>query len=382
LARRQKAPAPVHAALPFAIKLKTKTGYIMTSIVKLLGDKAEFLLNFKNPKIAKERLHVPGPDVVDRLYAVSDRNNRVLGNLQRIVTHGRLGGTGYLSILPVDQGIEHSGGASFAKNPDCFDPENIVRLAIEGGCNAVASTYGVLGAVSRKYAHKIPFIVKINHNELMTYPNKFDQIMFGTVKQASDMGAAAVGATIYFGSDQSARQIVEVAQAFAQAHEMGLATVLWCYLRNSAFKKDKDYHTSADLTGQANHLGVTIQADIIKQKLPENNGGFKALNVPGSSYGKFDERIYTELTSDHPIDLCRYQVANCYMGRAGLINSGGESKGAGDLASAVTTAVINKRAGGMGLISGRKAFQRPMKEGVGLLNAIQDVYLSKEVTVA
>jgi class I fructose-bisphosphate aldolase len=354
----------------------------MTSIVKLLGDKAEFLLNFKNPKIAKERLHVPGPDVVDRLYAVSDRNNRVLGNLQRIVTHGRLGGTGYLSILPVDQGIEHSGGASFAKNPDCFDPENIVRLAIEGGCNAVASTYGVLGAVSRKYAHKIPFIVKINHNELMTYPNKFDQIMFGTVKQASDMGAAAVGATIYFGSDQSARQIVEVAQAFAQAHEMGLATVLWCYLRNSAFKKDKDYHTSADLTGQANHLGVTIQADIIKQKLPENNGGFKALNVPGSSYGKFDERIYTELTSDHPIDLCRYQVANCYMGRAGLINSGGESKGAGDLASAVTTAVINKRAGGMGLISGRKAFQRPMKEGVGLLNAIQDVYLSKEVTVA
>ena len=354
----------------------------MTSIVKLLGDKAEFLLNFKNPKIAKERLHVPGPDVVDRLYAVSDRNNRVLGNLQRIVTHGRLGGTGYLSILPVDQGIEHSGGASFAKNPDYFDPENIVRLAIEGGCNAVASTYGVLGAVSRKYAHKIPFIVKINHNELMTYPNKFDQIMFGTVKQASDMGAAAVGATIYFGSDQSARQIVEVAQAFAQAHEMGLATVLWCYLRNSAFKKDKDYHTSADLTGQANHLGVTIQADIIKQKLPENNGGFKALNVPGSSYGKFDERIYTELTSDHPIDLCRYQVANCYMGRAGLINSGGESKGAGDLASAVTTAVINKRAGGMGLISGRKAFQRPMKEGVGLLNAIQDVYLSKEVTVA
>ena len=354
----------------------------MTSIARLLGDKAEFLLNFKNPKISKDRLHVPGPDVVDRLYAVSDRNNRVLGNLQRIVAHGRLGGTGYLSILPVDQGIEHSGGASFAKNPDYFDAENIVRLAIEGGCNAVASTYGVLGAVSRKYAHKIPFIVKINHNELMTYPNKFDQIMFGTVKQASDMGAAAVGATIYFGSDQSARQIVEVAQAFAQAHEMGLATVLWCYLRNSAFKKDKDYHTSADLTGQANHLGVTIQADIIKQKLPENNGGFKAMNVPGSSYGKFDERIYTELTSDHPIDLCRYQVANCYMGRAGLINSGGASKGAGDLASAVTTAVINKRAGGMGLISGRKAFQRPLKEGVGLLNAIQDVYLSKEITVA
>ena len=354
----------------------------MTSIAQLLGDKADFLLNFKNPKISKERLHLPGPDVVDRLYAVSDRNNRVLCNLARIVNHGRLGGTGYLSILPVDQGIEHSGGASFAKNPDYFDGENIIRLAIEGGCNAVASTYGVLGSVARKYAHKIPFLVKINHNELMTYPNKFDQIMFGTVKQASDMGAAAVGATIYFGSDQSARQIVEVAQAFARAHEMGMATVLWCYLRNSAFKKDKDYHTAADLTGQANHLGVTIQADIIKQKLPENNGGFKALNTGGVSYGKSDERMYTELCSDHPIDLCRYQVANCYMGRAGLINSGGESKGAGDLASAVTTAVINKRAGGMGLISGRKAFQRPMREGIALLNAIQDVYLSKEVTVA
>ena len=354
----------------------------MISIAPLLGDKAESLLGFKNPRIPKERLHLPGPDVVDRLYAVSDRNNRVLGNLQRIVNHGRLAGTGYLSILPVDQGIEHSGGASFAKNPDYFDPENIVKLAIEGGCNAVASTYGVLGAVARKYAHKIPFLVKINHNELLTYPNKFDQIMFGTVKQAADMGAAAVGATIYFGSDQSTRQIVEVAQAFAHAHEMGLATVLWCYLRNNAFKKDKDYHVSADLTGQANHLGVTIQADIIKQKLPENNGGFKALNTGGSSYGKLDERIYTELTSDHPIDLCRYQVANCYMGRAGLINSGGESKGAGDLANAVVTAVINKRAGGMGLISGRKAFQRPLKEGVALLNAIQDVYLSEEVTVA
>ena len=354
----------------------------MKSIQELLGDKADYLMGFKTPKIDKRRLHLPGPDVVDRLYAVSDRNNRVLGNLQRIVNHGRLGGTGYLSILPVDQGIEHSGGASFAKNPDYFDAENIVKLAIEGGCNAVASTYGVLGAVARKYAHRIPFLVKINHNELMTYPNKFDQIMFGTVKQAVDMGAAAVGATIYFGSDQSARQIVEVAQAFAHAHEMGLATVLWCYLRNSAFKKDKDYHVSADLTGQANHLGVTIQADIIKQKLPENNGGFKALNPAGSSYGKYDERIYTELASDHPIDLCRYQVANCYMGRAGLINSGGESKGAGDLANAVTTAVINKRAGGMGLISGRKAFQRPMKEGVELLNAIQDVYLSKDVTVA
>ena len=354
----------------------------MTSIATLLGDKAESLLNFKNPKISKERLHLPGPDFVDRMFAVSDRNNRVLGNLQRMFGHGRLGGTGYLSILPVDQGIEHSGGASFAKNPDYFDAENIVKLAIEGGCNAVASTYGVLGSVARKYAHKIPFMVKINHNELMTYPNKFDQIMFGTVKQAADMGAAAVGATIYFGSEQSARQIVEVAQAFAHAHELGMATVLWCYLRNNAFKKDKDFHVAADLTGQANHLGVTIQADIIKQKLPENNGGFKALNAPGSSYGKYDERIYTELCSDHPIDLCRYQVANCYMGRAGLINSGGESKGAGDLANAVLTAVINKRAGGMGLISGRKAFQRPLKEGVELLKAVQDVYLSKEVTVA
>ena len=352
------------------------------TIAQQLGDKAEFLLNFANPKISKERLHLPGPDSVDRLFSVSNRSNRVLGNLQRILGHGRLGGTGYVSILPVDQGIEHSGGASFAKNPDCFDPENIVKLAVEGGCNAVASTYGVLGAVARKYAYKIPFLVKINHNELMTYPNKFDQIMFGTVKEAADMGAAAVGATIYFGSDQSGRQIVEVAEAFARAHELGLATVLWCYLRNNAFKKDKDYHVATDLTGQANHLGVTIQADIIKQKLPENNGGFKALNAPGSSYGKFDERIYTELTSDHPIDLCRYQVANCYMGRIGLINSGGESKGAGDLASAVITAVVNKRAGGMGLISGRKAFQRPLKEGVALLNAIQDVYLSPEVTIA
>src|SRR2546421_3559611 len=354
----------------------------MTSIAQLLGDQADSLLNFKNPKISKDRLHLPGGDVVDRLYAVSDRNTRVLGNLQRIIGHGRLGGTGYLSILPVDQGIEHSAGASFAKNPDYFDAENIGKLPIEGGCNAVASTYGVLGAVARKYAHKIPFLVKINHNELLTYPNKFDQIMFGTVKQAFDMGAAAVGATIYFGSDQSGRQLVEVAQAFAHAHELGMATVLWCYLRNNAFKKDKDYHVAADLTGQANHLGVTIQADIIKQKLPENNGGFKALNTGGSSYGKMDESIYTELTSDHPIDLCPYQVANCYMGRAGLINSGGESKGAGDLENAVLTAVINKRAGGMGLISGRKAFQRPMKEGITLLNAIQDVYLSKDVTVA
>jgi class I fructose-bisphosphate aldolase len=354
----------------------------MTSIPQLLGDKAESLLNFANAKISKQRLHLPGPDIVDRIFAISDRNNRVLNNLQRMINHGRLGGTGYLSILPVDQGIEHSAGASFAKNPDYFDAENIVRLAMEGGCNAVASTFGVLGAVARKYAHRIPFLVKVNHNELLTYPNKFDQIMFGTVRQAAEMGAAAIGATIYFGSDQSARQIVEVAQVFAHAHELGLATVLWCYLRNNSFKTDKDYHLSADLTGQANHLGVTIQADIIKQKLPENNGGFKALNTGGSSYGKLDERIYTELTSDHPIDLCRYQVANCYMGRAGLINSGGESKGAADLQNAVLTAVINKRAGGMGLISGRKAFQRPMKEGIALLNAIQDVYLSKEVTVA
>jgi class I fructose-bisphosphate aldolase len=360
----------------------------MTNIAQLLGDKADYLLNFKSPKISKDRLHIPGPDFVDRVFSVSDRNNRVLGNLHRLFGHGRLGGTGYVSILPVDQGIEHSGGASFAKNPDYFDPENIVKLAVEGGCNAVASTFGVLGAVSRQYAHKIPFLVKINHNELLTYPNKADQIMFGTVKQASDMGAAAVGATIYFGSDQSGRQIVEVAQAFAHAHELGMATVLWCYLRNDVFKvkgadgKVTDYHVSADLTGQANHLGVTIQADIIKQKLPENNGGFKALNTGSSSYGKFDERIYTELTSDHPVDLCRYQVANCYLGRAGLINSGGASKGKGDLEQAVATAVINKRAGGMGLISGRKAFQRPMKEGIGLLNAIQDVYLSQEVTVA
>ena len=355
---------------------------MMTQIAKLLGDKAEHLLNFNNPKISRERLHLPGPDFVDRIFSVSDRNNRVLANLQRLFNYGRLAGTGYLSILPVDQGIEHSAGASFAKNPDYFDAENIVKLAIEGGCNAVASTYGVLGAVARKYAHKIPFLVKINHNELLTYPNKSDQILFGTVKQAADMGAAAVGATIYFGSEQSGRQIVEVAHAFAQAHETGLATVLWCYLRNSAFKKDKDYHVAADLTGQANHLGVTIQADVIKQKLPENNGGFKALNTGGSSYGKLDERIYTELTSDHPIDLCRYQVANCYMGRAGLINSGGESKGKGDLEQAVMTAVVNKRAGGTGLISGRKAFQRPMNEGIALLNAIQDVYLSNEITVA
>ncbi len=350
-------------------------------LLQLLGDKADSLLQHKCQTVPRDMLQLPGPDFVDRVWSLSDRNNRVLTNLERLFRHGRLGGTGYVSILPVDQGIEHSGGASFAKNPAYFDAENIVKLAIEGGCNAVASTYGVLGAIARKYAHKIPFLVKINHNELLTYPNKADQIMFGTVKQAVDMGAAAVGATIYFGSDNSGRQIVEVAQAFAAAHEQGLATVLWCYLRNNAFKKEKDYHVSADLTGQANHLGVTIQADIIKQKLPENNGGFKALNTGGSSYGKLDERIYTELTSDHPIDLCRYQVANCYMGRAGLINSGGAS-GKNDFAEAVMTAVINKRAGGMGLISGRKAFQRPMKDGAKLLNLIQDVYLDKDITVA
>jgi fructose-bisphosphate aldolase, class I len=355
----------------------TSTGKIET----YLGAKAESLLGFHSPKISKDRLHLPGPDFIDRIWAISDRNIRVLTNLQRMFGRGRLANTGYLSILPVDQGIEHSAGASFAKNPDYFDAENIVKLAMEGDCNAVASTFGVLGAVARKYAHKIPFIVKMNHNELLTYPNKADQIFFGTVKEAQDMGAAAVGATIYFGSEQSGRQIVEVSQAFAAAHELGMATVLWCYLRNNAFKKDKDYHLSADLTGQANHLGVTIQADIIKQKLPENNGGYAALNMGDSSYGKFDKRIYTDLSSDHPIDLCRYQVANCFMGRSGLINSGGAS-GANDFEEAVTTAVINKRAGGTGLISGRKAFQRPMKEGVQLLNAIQDVYLSSEVTVA
>jgi class I fructose-bisphosphate aldolase len=354
---------------------------VPTSIADLLGDKADYYLGFKNPKISKERLHLPGADFVDRIFCATDRNNRVLANLQRLFNHGRLGGTGYVSILPVDQGIEHSAGASFAKNPDYFDPENIVKLAVEGGCNAVASTFGVLGMTARKYAHKIPFVVKINHNELLTYPNKFDQILFGTVKEAADMGAAAVGATVYFGSEESGRQIVEVAQAFALAHELGMATILWCYLRNNEFKKDKDYHLSADLTGQANHLGSTIAADIIKQKLPEVNGGFKALNTGGSSYGKLDERIYSELTSDHPIDLTRYQVANCYMGRAGLINSGGAS-GKNDFSEAVTTAVINKRAGGTGLISGRKAFQRPLAEGVKLLNAIQDVYLAPEVTVA
>jgi class I fructose-bisphosphate aldolase len=351
------------------------------NIQELLGDRAEMLLGFNSPKIAKDRLHLPGPDWVDRIFSITDRNNRVLVNLQRLFGNGRLAGTGYLSILPVDQGIEHSAGASFAKSPEYFDPENIVTLAIDGGCNAVASTFGVLGAVARKYAHKIPFLVKINHNELLTYPNKFDQILFGTVRQCADMGAAAVGATIYFGSAESGRQIVEISQAFALAHELGLATVLWCYLRNSEFKKDKDYHLASDLTGQANHLGATIQADILKQKLPEVTGGFKALNTGSSSYGKLDERMYTELSSEHPIDLTRYQVANGYMGRIGLINSGGAS-GKNDFGDAALTAVINKRAGGMGLISGRKAFQRPRADGIKILNTIQDVYLSPEVTVA
>lgn len=352
------------------------------SIEELLGDEAENLLTHECETIAKENLHLPGPQYVDNVWVHSDRNPRVLRNLQALFDNGRLSGTGYLSILPVDQGIEHSGGASFAPNPEYFDPEKIVQLAIEGGCNAVASTFGVLGSVARKYAHKIPFVVKINHNELMTYPNNYDQIMFGSVDQAFDMGAAAVGATIYYGSQESNRQIQEVAEAFERAHELGMATILWCYTRNSAFKVDgTDYHASADLTGQANHLGVTIEADIIKQKQATNNGGYKALNMGDSSYGKLDERIYTELASDHPIDLTRYQVANCYMGRAGLINSGGGS-GDNDFAQAVRTAVINKRAGGMGLISGRKAFQRPMKEGVKLLNFIQDVYLDEKINVA
>jgi class I fructose-bisphosphate aldolase len=353
-----------------------------TDIAALLGADADKLLSHVCKGIPKESLHLPGPDFVDRVVAQTDRPGPVLRSLQQMFGHGRLAGTGYLSILPVDQGIEHSAGASFAKNPAYFDPENIVKLAIEGGCNAVASTLGVLGSCSRKYAHKIPFLLKFNHNEFLTYPNKYDQIFFASVKQARDMGAVAVGATVYFGSAESARQIVEVGKAFEIAHEMGMATVLWCYLRNPAFKSDKDYHVSADLSGQANHLGVTIQADIIKQKLPENNGGYNALNTKENPYGKIDKRVYTDLTSDHPIDLTRYQVANCYMGRAGLINSGGASSGESDLAEAVRTAVINKRAGGTGLISGRKAFQRPMKEGIGILNAIQEVYLSKQVTVA
>src|SRR6184192_1868661 len=361
--------------------MATATATSLSKLESILGNDARDLLAHECKTIPKSQLHLPGPDFITRIFATSDRPTRVLRSLESLFDHGRLARTGYLSILPVDQGIEHSAGASFSTNPAYFDGEKIVELAIEGGCNAVASTFGVLGSVARKYAHKIAFIVKINHNELLTFPNRFDQVLFGTVQQAYDMGAAAVGATIYFGSDQSTRQIVEISQAFAHAHELGMATVLWCYLRNSAFKKDKDYHLSADLTGQANHLGVTIEADIIKQKLPENNGGYLALNSNGASYGKFDKRIYSDLTSDHPIDLCRYQVANCYMGRAGLINSGGAS-GANDFEEAVATAVINKRAGGTGLISGRKAFQRPMKEGVQLLNVIQDVYLSPEVTVA
>jgi class I fructose-bisphosphate aldolase len=351
-------------------------------IQELLGAEAENLLTHTCKGIPVARLAVPGPDFVDRIWSQSDRNVQVLRSLQALYDYGRLKGTGYLSILPVDQGIEHSAGASFAKNPDYFDPENIVRLAIEGGCNAVATTFGGLGLVARKYAHKIPFILKINHNELLTYPNKSDQVMFAQVRDAWNQGCVAIGATIYFGSPDSTRQIVEVSKAFSEAHSLGMATILWCYIRNSAFKVNGVNHeVSADLTGQGNHLGVTIEADIIKQKLPECNGGFKALNTGSSSYGKLDERMYTSLTSDHPIDLARYQVANCYMGRIGLINSGGGS-GSNDLQDAVKTAVVNKRAGGMGLISGRKAFQKSMKEGVEILNAIQDVYLCKEVTVA
>ena len=353
-----------------------------SKIQELLGNEAETLLTHRCKTITKDNIHLPGPDFVDRICSASDRNPRVLRSMQTLFGGGRLAGTGYVSILPVDQGIEHSGGASFAPNPAYFDPENIVKLAIEGGCNAVASTFGVLGSIARKYAHKIPFIVKINHNELLTLPNKFDQVMFGTIEQAHNLGAVAVGATIYFGSEESTRQITEVSEAFAYAHELGMATILWCYLRNPKFKTESgDMHSAADLTGQANHLGVTIQADIIKQKLPERNGGYTAMNVSGS-YGKTHKKVYEELTTDSPIDLVRYQVANCYMGRAGLINSGGESKGASDLAAAVRTAVINKRGGGTGLISGRKAFQRPTAEGVELLNSIQDVYLSTEVTVA
>ncbi|QOV91306.1 class I fructose-bisphosphate aldolase [Humisphaera borealis] len=349
------------------------------ALVELLGPEASALLSYKATGFPRETLHLPGPDFIDRVVSQTDRTPNVLRNFHQILNTGRLAGTGYVSILPVDQGIEHSAGASFAPNPIYFDPENIVKLAIEGGCNAVASTLGVLGAVSRKYAHKIPFLVKLNHNEFLSYPNRYDQIMFGQVKQAFDMGATAIGATIYFGSDESTRQIQEVSAAFEKAHELGLVTVLWCYLRNSAFKTpDKDFHTAADLTGQANHLGVTIQADIIKQKLPTNNGGYNALK-----FGKTHKDVYAKLTpGDHPIELTRYQIANCYMGRSPLINSGGESKGATDLAEAVRTAVINKRAGGMGLISGRKAFQRPIAEGAKLLQTIQDVYLDKEITVA
>lgn len=350
-----------------------------TKIEELLGNEAGNLLGHTCSTITRKDLHLPGPDFVERCFLNTNRSPQVLRSIQTLYGHGRLAGTGYLSILPVDQGIEHSAGASFAPEPAYFDPHRIVELAIEGGCNAVASTFGVLANSSRKYAHRIPFIVKINHNELLTFPNKFDQVLFGSVEDAWDMGAVAVGATIYFGSEESSRQIVEIAAAFERAHELGMATILWCYMRNNGFKKDGvDYHTAADLTGQANHLGVTIQADIIKQKLPEVNGGYNAL----SGFGKTHKKVYSDLTTDHPIDLCRYQVANCYMGRIGLINSGGASSGAGDMAEAVRTSVINKRAGGQGLISGRKAFQRPLKEGVQLLNAIQDVYLDKDITIA
>ena len=348
----------------------------MSKVIDYLGDAAKDLLEHTCKTIPKENITLPSGDFVDQIFINSDRSNNVLRNLQSMYTHGRLGGTGYLSILPVDQGIEHTAGASFAPNPMYFDPENIVKLAIEGGCNAVASTLGVLGLCSRKYAHRIPFVVKINHNELLTYPNKFDQRLFADVEQAADMGAAGIGATIYFGSEESSRQIEEISEQFQRAHELGLFTILWCYARNNAFKADKDYHVAADITGQANHLGVTIEADIIKQKLPENNGGFKAVK-----FAKTHDLVYSQLSSDHPIDLCRYQVANCYMGKIGLINSGGAS-GKNDFQDAVRTAVINKRAGGMGLISGRKAFQRPMEEGVKLLNAIQDVYLADDITIA
>ena len=358
--------------------MATATLSTTETVEQLLGDDAASLLEHECETVPRSVLHLPGPDFVDRVWTGSDRSNRVLRNLSSLYEHGRLGGTGYVSILPVDQGIEHSAGASFAPNPEYFDPGKIVELAVEGGCNGVASTFGVLAAVSRRWAHRIPFIVKLNHNELLTYPNKFDQIMFGTVKEAWNLGAVAVGATIYFGSDEADRQLQEVSVAFAAAHELGMATILWCYLRNSAFKKDGvDYALAADLTGQANHLGVTIEADIIKQKLPTTNGGFTALN-----FGKTADAVYTKLTSDHPIDLCRYQVLNCYAGRVGLINSGGELIGAGDLAAAVKTAVINKRAGGTGLISGRKAFQRPMRDGVHLLTTVQDVYLDEKITVA
>ena len=354
----------------------------ISDLEAVLENDARTLLDHQCKTIAKENLHLPGPDFVDRICALSDRPTRVLTSLQALITHGRLAGTGYVSILPVDQGIEHAAGASFAPNPTCFDPEHIVKLAIEGGCNAVASTLGVLGSVARKYAHRIPFLLKFNHNEFISYPNSFDQIRFANVRQGFEMGAMGVGATIYFGSEESKRQLQEVTEMFHQAHELGMFTVLWCYLRNSSFKIDgKDYHLAADLTGQANHLGVTIEADIIKQKQPENNNGYGALNN-GTKYGMTHAKVYSELTTDHPIDLTRYQVVNCFMGRAGLINSGGASAGEGDLGQAVRTAVINKRAGGTGLISGRKAFQKPMPQGIGLLNAIQDVYLNDDITVA